>query len=171
MLALIQPWQQYNKQLLIPTARQYIRSFLHHSTTCWRHGGKLYYATPDLLPLPQIWTCDSLPFTITGIKISLEHFTFIRKVQITECTYACLPVPQVTQFILKLWLIMNSGDFSFGIQKIHKLEISAKTAVSDNASTYLATTDKLQRLLQSDHLTELLGIRGVLWCFIPKHAP
>ena len=43
--------------------------------------------------------------------------------------------------------------------------------VSDNASTYLAAADELQRLLQSDHLTELLGRQGVLRHFLPKRAP
>ena len=46
-----------------------------------------------------------------------------------------------------------------------------KIVASDNASMYLAAADELQRLLQSDQLTELLGRLGVLWHFIPKRAP
>jgi len=43
--------------------------------------------------------------------------------------------------------------------------------VSDNASTYLAAADELKQLLQSKHLTEELGRKGVQWQFIPKRAP
>jgi len=43
--------------------------------------------------------------------------------------------------------------------------------VSDNAFTYLAAADELQQLLQSEHLTEALGRKGVQWQFIPKRAP
>ena len=46
-----------------------------------------------------------------------------------------------------------------------------KIVVSDNASTYLAAADELQCLLQSEHLIEVLGRRGVLWHFIPKRTP
>ena len=38
-------------------------------------------------------------------------------------------------------------------------------------STYLVAADELQRLLQSEHLTEVLGRKGVQWWFIPKCAP
>ena len=43
--------------------------------------------------------------------------------------------------------------------------------VSDNATTYQAAADELQRLLRSKHLTEALGRQGVQWQFITKRAP
>jgi len=36
---------------------------------------------------------------------------------------------------------------------------------------YSAASEELQRLLQSEHLTQMLGRHGVRWQFIPKRAP
>ena len=88
------------QQFWILTAKQRIKSLLHHCTICQKHSRKPY-ATPDPLPLPEIQTRDSIPFTIIGIDFT-GALMFIRIAQKTKCTYACLPVPQVVQFILML---------------------------------------------------------------------
>ena len=43
--------------------------------------------------------------------------------------------------------------------------------ISDNASTYMSAAEELQQLLNSSLLTENLHRKGVMWRFIPKHAP
>ena len=87
-----------------------------------------------------------------------------RKQNVHMPTY--LPVPQVVSCD---WL--NSGDLSFGIIRFTSQRSVPNIFGSDNASTYLAAADKLQWLLQSNHSTEALVRSGVLWHFIPKHAP
>ncbi|XP_065891733.1 uncharacterized protein [Dysidea avara] len=42
---------------------------------------------------------------------------------------------------------------------------------SDNASTYLAAVEELQRMFNSESLKEALESQNVTWHFIPKHAP
>ena len=66
------------------------------------------------------------------------------------------------------WL--NNGDLCFGIPKIHKPEINAKNCCVRQCIYFLAKADKLQWLLQSEYLIEVLGRQGVLWHFIPKCA-
>ena len=43
--------------------------------------------------------------------------------------------------------------------------------MSDNASTYLATADKPQQLLNSTSLKQALEGHSVTWQFIPKRVP
>ena len=40
----------------------------------------------------------------------------------------------------------------------------------DNASTYLAAMEDLQKLFESDTLKETLGHQKITWHFILKHA-
>ena len=41
----------------------------------------------------------------------------------------------------------------------------------DNATTFTADGEELQSLLSPTALADNLTMRGVKWCFIPKHAP
>ena len=155
------------QQFWIPTAMQCIKSLVCHCTTCCRHGGK-HCATPDPPPLPEIWICDSIPFTITGIDLTGALYV-VRKAHKTKFIYACLLVPQLVQFILKLWLTyVIAQTFLWAFRRFISWRSVPKILVSDNASTYLAAADKLQWLLWSDLLTEVLGRWNVLWHFIPK---
>ena len=43
--------------------------------------------------------------------------------------------------------------------------------ISDNASTFLATAEDLQKLFESEILQRELGRHNVTWRFIPKRAP
>jgi len=43
--------------------------------------------------------------------------------------------------------------------------------ISDNASTYLAAAEDLQRLFESETLKGTLEVQNVTWDFIPKCAP
>jgi len=44
------------------------------------------------------------------------------------------------------------------------------TMISDNASTYQSAAEELKQLFESVSL-ESLNRQGVIWQFIPKHAP
>ena len=43
--------------------------------------------------------------------------------------------------------------------------------ISDNASTYLAVAEELQRMYNSVELKEALEYQNISWDFIPKRAP
>ena len=43
--------------------------------------------------------------------------------------------------------------------------------ISDNASTYEAAANELEKLINSDRMSELLCTMGIQWKFIPKRAP
>ena len=157
------------QQFWIPTARQRIKSLLRHCTTCWRHGGKPY-ATPDPPPLPEIRTRDSIPFTITGIDFTGALYICQNSTEIK--VYICLFICATSRAVhLEVVTDLTVETFLLAFRRFTSRRSVPKIVVSDNASTYLAAADELQRLLQSDHLTELLGRQGVLWHFIPKRAP
>ena len=148
------------QQFWIPTARQRIKSLLRRCTIYLKHGGKPY-AISDPPPLSEIQTRDSIPFTITGIDFTgilyIHHESTESKVYICLFTCATSHLEVVT--------------FLLAFRRYTSRRSMPKIVVSDNASTYLAAADELQQLLQSEHLTEVMGRRGVLWNFIPKRAP
>ena len=157
------------QQFWIPTARQRIKSLLRHCTTCRRHGGKPY-ATPDPPPLPEIRTRDTIPFTITGIDFT--GALYVHQDSTENKVYICLFTCATSRAIhLEVVTDLIVENFLLAFRRFTSCRSVPKIVMSDNASTYLAAADELQRLLQSEHLTEVLGRRGVLWRFIPKLAP
>ena len=46
-----------------------------------------------------------------------------------------------------------------------------RVMLSDNASTYKAAANKLEKLINSDKMSESLCTMGIKWQFIPKRAP
>ena len=145
------------QQFRIPTARQCInyKSHLRHYTTCWRHGGKPY-ATPDLPSLPEIRTHDSIPFTITGIGFTGALYVCQNSTEIM--VYICLFTCATSRAVhLEVVTDLTVETILLSFRRFTSRRSVPKTVVSDNASTYLAAADELQRLRQSDHLTELLG--------------
>ena len=157
------------QQFRIPNARQRIKSLLRQCTTCWRHGGKPY-ATPDPPPLPEIRTRDTIPFTITGIDFT--GALYVRQDSTENKVYICLFTCAISHVIhLEVVTDLTVENFLLAFRRFTSRRSVPKIVMSDNASTYLAAADELQRLLQSGRLIEVLGRRGVLWRFIPKRAP
>ena len=157
------------RQFWIPTARKHIKTLLRRCTTCPRHGGKPY-AVPDPPPLPEIQTCESIPFTITGIDFTgalyVRHDNTETKVHI--CLFTC-----ATSQAIHLEVVndLTAETFLLVFRRFSSHRFMPKIVVSDTPSTYLAAANELQQLLQSEQLTKVIGRRGVLWCFIPKRAP
>ena len=75
----------------IPTARQQIKSQLHRCVISCKHSGKPYQK-PDPPPLPQIQTCTSVPFMITGIDL-LMLYTYVTTMLKKRSNFVCLRVP------------------------------------------------------------------------------
>ena len=153
----------------IPTARQRIKSLLRQCVTCRKHGGKPYQV-PDPLPLPKIRTCASVPFTVTGIDFT--GALYVRSNNTEEKVYICLFTCATSRAIhLEVVTDLTVETFLLAFRRFTGRRSLPQIVVSDNASTYLAAADELKQLLQSKHLTEELGRKGVQWQFIPKRAP
>ena len=153
----------------IPTARQRIKSQLRRCVICCKHSGKLYQ-TPDPPPLPQIRTCASIPFTITGIDFTGALYVWNNHTE--EKVYICLFTCTTSHAIhLKVVTDLTVVTFLLAFRRFTGCRSLPQIVVSDNASIYLAAADELRQLLQSEHLTEALGRKGVQWRFIPKRAP
>ncbi|XP_065896204.1 uncharacterized protein [Dysidea avara] len=153
----------------IPTARQRIKSQLRRCVICRKHSGKPYQI-PDPPPLPQIRTCASVPFTITGIDFT--GALYVRSNHTEEKVYICLFTCATSRAIhLEIVTDLTVETFLLAFRRFASRRSLPQILVSDNASTYLAAADELQQLLQSERLTETLGRKGVQWKFIPKRAP
>ena len=71
----------------IPTARQQIKSQSCKCVICRNHSGKPYQI-PDPPPVPNIYTCALIPFTITGIDFAVA--IYVRSNHTEEKVYICL---------------------------------------------------------------------------------
>ena len=136
---------------------------------CWKHSGKPCQI-PDPPPLPQIRTCASTPFTITGIDFTGALYVWNNHTE--EKVYICL-FTCATSYPIHLEVVtdLTVETFLLAFRRFTGRRSLPQIAVSDNASTYLAAADELQQLLQSERLTEALKRKGVQWQFIPKRAP
>ena len=153
----------------IPSGRQCVKSLLRRCATCRRHIGKPY-ATPDPPPLPNIRTRDCEPFSVTGIDFT--GAMYVRQSNTEMKVYICLFTCATTRAIhLEVVTDLSVETFLLASRRFASRRSLPQVLVSDNASTYSSAADELQKLLQSDHLTEMLGRRGVQWQFIPKRAP
>ena len=153
----------------IPTGRQRIRSQLHQCVICRKHSKKPYQI-PDPPPLPLICTCASIPFTITGIDFTGALYVCNNHTE--EKVYICLFICATGHAIhLEVITDLTVDTFLLEFRRFASRRSLPQIIVSDNATTYQAAADELQRLLQSKHLTEALGRQGVQWQFIPKRPP
>ena len=153
----------------IPTATQRIKSQLCQCVICRKHSRKPYQI-PDPPPLPQIRTCASVPFTITGIDFT--GTLYVRSNHTEEKVYIYLFTCATSRAIhLEIVTDLTVETFLLAFRRFASRRSLPQILMSDNASTYLAAADELQKLLQSERLTEALGRKGVQWKFIPKRAP
>lgn len=159
----------FRQRFWILTARQRIKSQLRRCVICWKHSGKPYQI-PDPPPLPQIRTRASVPFTITGIDFTGALYVWNNHTK--EKVYICLFTCATSRAIhLEVVTDLTAETFLLAFRRFTGRRSLPQVVVSDNASTYMAAADELQQLLQSEHLTETLGRKGVQWQFIPKRAP
>ena len=122
------------QQFYIPTARQRIKSLLHHYTTCQRYGGKPY-ATPDPLPLPEIRARNSIPFTITGIDFT--GALYFCQDSIENKVYICLFTCATSRAIhLEVVTDLTVETFLLAFLRFTSRRSVPKIVVLANASTF-----------------------------------
>ena len=153
----------------IPSGRQRVKSLLRQCVICRKHCGKPY-PIPDPPPLPEIRTRESEPFTITGIDFT--GAMYVRDSNTEAKVYVCLFTCTTTRAIhLEIITDLSVETFLLAFRRFASRRSLPEILVSDNASTYTAAAEELTKLLQSDHLADLLGKQGIQWRFIPKRAP
>ena len=113
---------------------------------------------------------ESDPFSITGIDFT--GALYVRNSSTESKVYVCLFTCATTRAIhLEIVMDLSVETFFLAFRRFASCRSLPQILVSDNASTYTAAAEELRRLLQSDHLADMLGRQGVQWRFIPKRAP
>ena len=131
--------------------------------------GKSYRA-PDPLPLPKVRVAESPPFTVTGVNFTGALYVKTggqeRKVYI--CLFTCAATRAVH---LEVVNDLTVDTFLLAFRRFFSRKSLPRKMISDNASTYLAAAEDLQRLFESESLKGALEVQNVIWDFIPKRAP
>ena len=86
--------------------------------------------------------------------------------------YICLFSCAVTRAVhLEVVTDLTVETFLLAFCQLCSRKSLPQKMISDNASTYLAAMEELQRMFNSESLKEALESQNVTWHFIPKRAP
>lgn len=153
----------------IPSIRQRVRKLLRQCVTCNKLSGKPYRA-PNPPPLPKVRVTECPPFTVTGVDFTgalhVKNGEDERKVYI--CLFTCASTRAVH---LEIVQDLTVESFLLAFRRFASRKSLPSKMLSDNASTYLAAAEDLQKLFESNTLKETLGCQNITWHFIPKRAP
>ena len=157
------------QQYWIPSGRQRVRSLLRKCVICRKTTGKAY-TTPDPPPLVKCRVNKTQSFEVTGVDFTSALYVRGREGELK--VYICLFTCAVSRAIhLEIVLELSLECFLQAFRRFVSQRSLPRLLLSDNASTYLAAAEELQKLLSSAALKEDLSRRGVEWRFIPKRAP
>ena len=153
----------------IPDARQSIRKLLRHCVICRKTEGKPYQ-TPDPPPLVKCRVQETQPFEVTGVDFT--GTLYVRDIGKEGKVYVCLFTCAVTRAVhLEIVTDLTTKNFLQALRRFSSNKSLPRVMLSDNASTYLAATDELNKLFSCKILLDALSRKGVIWKFIPKCAP
>ena len=153
----------------IPGARQLIRKLLRHCVICRKTEGKPYQ-TPDPPPLVKCRVQETQPFEVTGVDFT--GALYVRDTGKESKVYVCLFTCAVTRAVhLEIVTDLTTENFLQAFRRFSSRKSLPKFMLSDNASTYLAAADELNKLFSCEILLDALSRKGVTWKFIPKRAP
>ena len=118
------------------------------------------YIIPDPPPLPEIRTRESDPFSVT--RIDFTGAMYVRHLNTETKVYICL-FTCATSWAIHLEVVTDLlvETFLLAFRRFTSRRSLPQVLVSDNASTFSAAAEELQQLLQSEHLTEMLGRHDV----------
>ena len=152
----------------IPCIRQCIKSVLRRCVPCKKLIGKPF-KSPDPPPLPKICVMEAPPFTVTGVDFTGALYVKERE---EMKVYICLFLCALTRAVhLEVVTDLTVETFLLAFRRFCSRKSLPKKMISDNASTYLAAAEELQRMFSSEALKEALESQNVTWHFIPKRAP
>ena len=153
----------------IPTIRMYVKKLLRKCVVCTKLSRRAYRA-PDPPPLPKGRITNPTPFSVCGVDFT--GALYVREGETERKIYICLFTCATTRAVhLEVILDMTVESFMLAFWKFASRRSLPSRMISDNASTYLAAADELQRLFDSPSLKQALEYHGVTWQFIPKRAP
>ena len=128
------------------------------------------YRAPSPPPLPKVRVTQCPPFSVTGVDFTgalhVKNGGDERKVYI--CMFTCASTRAVH---LEIVQDLTVESFLLAFRRFSSRKSLPRQMLSDNASTYLAAAEDLQKLFESDTLKETLGCQNITWHFIPKRAP
>ena len=152
----------------IPSVRQIVKSLLRKCVTCRRIVGRAY-SRPDQPPLPSIRTKDARPFQVTGVDFTgALHVKNPGNNKVYVCLFTC----GVTRAVhLETVSDLSVETFLQALRRFVARRSLPQVMISDNASTYEAAANELEKLINSDKMSEALCKMGIQWKFIPKRAP
>ncbi|XP_061168132.1 uncharacterized protein LOC133177057 [Saccostrea echinata] len=154
----------------IQRIRQSVKSVLRKCITCRKIMGKPY-PIPEAPPLPKDRLREEPPFTVTGVD-----FTGALKVRkknghegkVYICLFTCASTRAVH---LELVTDLTEEQFILAFRRFSSRKSLPKLMISDNATTYVASSKEIEKLTSSHSLQETLNTHGTRWKFIPKRAP
>ena len=153
----------------IPSIRQYVRKLLRRCVVCNKLMGKPYRA-PDPPPLPKVRVTESPPFTVTGVDFT--GALYVKAEEEEKKVYICLFTCAATRAVhLEVVGDLTVETFLLAFRRFASRKSLPRRMISDNASTYLAAAEDLQKLFESEALKGALEAQKVTWDFIPKRAP
>ena len=86
--------------------------------------------------------------------------------------YVCLFTCGVTRAVhLEIVSDLSVETFLQALRRFVARRSLPRVMLSDNASTYEAAANELEKLINSDKMSESLCTMGIKWQFIPKRAP
>ena len=137
----------------IPAIRQCVRKLLRRCVTCNKLLGKPYGA-PSPPPLPKVRVTQCPPFSVTGVDFTgalhVKNGGDERKVYI--CLFTCASTRAVH---LEIVQDLTVESFLLAFRRFFSRKSLPRQMLSDNASTYLAAAEDLQKLFESDTLNDL----------------
>ena len=153
----------------VPAARQCVRSILKQCVICNKLCGN-HYKTPDPPPLPKHRVQAMEPFTVTAIDFT--GALYIRTPNGENKVYVCLFTCASSRAIhLEVVTDLSEETFLQPFRRFSSRKSLPRLVVSDNASTFMAASDDLKALFESDTVKESLGNQDIDWKFIPCRAP
>ncbi|XP_045206090.2 uncharacterized protein LOC123558274 [Mercenaria mercenaria] len=146
----------------IPTIRQCVKSLLRKCTIC---------LAPDPPSLPTYRVKNSSPFAVTGIDFS--GALYVRGESGRESkTYVCLFTCAATRAVhLELVHDLTDDSFMQAFRRFVSRRSFPRLIISDNATTYHAASNTLNKMFESQTLKDQLNSTGTEWRFIPNRSP
>ena len=128
------------------------------------------FRAPDPPPLPKVRVSESPPFTVTGVDFT--GALYIKDRDEETKVYICIFTCAVTRAVhIEVVCDLSVQTFLLAFRRFSSCKSLPSVMISDNASTFLAAAEDLQRLFESETLQRQLERHNVTWRFIPKRAP
>ena len=153
----------------IPSIRQCVRKLLRQCVICNKLKRKPFRA-PDPPPFPKVRVTESPPFTVTGVDFI--GALYIKDREGETKVYICIFTCAVTRAVhIEVVRDLSVQTFLLAFWRFSSRKSLPSIKIFDNASTFTAVVEDLQRLCESETLQRELGHHNVTWQFIPKRAP